>query len=114
MPVSNVSFGRVVVAVGKDRNIDRLHRKMTPQLRHGTAVVRDVTEKYYYIGQPGMLLADAARSGKKIEVYITDKDVEKFKKQEPGWDTIEGVLTKMAEIVKVDDMSLSEAFDKII
>lgn len=112
MKVSNVSFGKVIAVSGKESKIKKVNDRLSYRKQNGLVAMRDVTKYYQYAPLTGSL-AQAAQNGNKIEVYITGDDVKKMN-SEPGWKTMDGVLSHLSVYIDLAKISVGEAVERII
>ncbi len=112
MKVANVSFGKVVAVMGKDKKIKKINEKLSHKRQNGLIAMRDVTQHYKFAPSTGVL-AQAAQNGNNIEIYITGDDVEKMNR-DPEWKSIEGILSHLSRCFDATKLSVSETVEKIV
>lgn len=113
MRTANVSFGKVTAVSGRVSKVNKLNSRLEQKLKNGRVIMRDVTH-IYKNAPAGYAIADAAANGHKVEVYITGEDVKKIKNKEPGWNTLESVLSQITSYFSLSGVSINEAVQKIM
>lgn len=112
MKTSSISFGKVIAVSGKNSKVKRINDRLESRKKNGLVVMRDVTN-HYRTAPSGYSLADAARKGDRIEIYITGDDIKKMNKDN-SWKTIDGVLSHISSYCDLAQVTVNEAIEKII
>ena len=107
MHVSNVSFGNLIAVYGNPKKIDKIDRKVGT-----TAMVKDVTAKYKS-SKPSGVLAQAAQSGNKVKLYITNPERFYIVNGYDGWGTISDIAEHIQDYYDINKMSISQVTDII-
>ena len=111
--VGNVSVGNVVAILGRHEKMKGFHDIISKDnaLKRRIAL-RDVTSKYQYAPSNG-LMAQSAQRGDSVEILITGKDLENMSNRVDGWDTMDGLLTKLTSFIKLDNIKPEVAIQKL-
>ncbi|MCD7779284.1 MAG: hypothetical protein LUH05_01265 [Candidatus Gastranaerophilales bacterium] len=112
MPVNNVSFGSVIAVSGKPKKVNKVSSRLYTQMQVGDIIMKDVTSVYKNASSEGML-AQSAQRGDKVEIYITGKDVDKVRNQEPEWDTLGGILSNLSTYFNLNRNTVEETVNSI-
>lgn len=113
MSVGRISFGRVIAVSGKEKKVQRINQILKPQTQSGNIMIKDVTKSYINSASWGAM-AQAAQRGEKIEIYITGDDVQRVKRREQNWDTINGILSNLTSYQNVNEASVRDVVNDII
>lgn len=112
MKTADVSFGRVVAIYGKQNKVEKINRRLQYRADHGQVVMKDVTNRYKTAPSDG-LLAKSAQNGDKIEIYITGDDIKNLN-NDPGWRTLDGILSNISAFYDAAKVTVGEAVEKIM
>lgn len=107
MHVSNVSFGNLIAVYGSPKKVDKVDRKIGTK-----AMIKDVTTKYK-TAMPVGVLAQAAQSGNKVKLYITNPERYYIETGCDGWSKISDIAEHIQDYYDVNKMSISEVTDVI-
>ena len=113
MSIGKISFGSVIAISGKEKRVRRVNQRLRPQTQSGKVMLKDVTRKYMNAAYWGVM-AQAAQRGDKVEIYITGTDVQKVKKRDPNWDSIDGILSNLTDYHNVNETPVQDVVDDII
>lgn len=112
MPVNNVSFGSVIAVTADRRKIQKINNNLAPHAKNGVIIMKDVTAQYR-LGVTNGVLAKAAQQGDVVQIYITGDDVNKVKRKDKEWNTLDGILSHLSTHFSAKKMSAYEAVSKI-
>ncbi len=113
MEVSSPSFGRVIAVSGQSRKIQKITKKLTAEINSGNLMVKNITSFYKYSPSSGEM-AQAARKGEIIDLFISGEDVAKIKQKQEGWINISDILSHMQDHINAANMSIAEIVDTIL
>lgn len=110
MQLSNVSFGRVVTVSGNPKKIKNIDKKLAAT---GQVMMKDVTD-YYQSAMPSGEMAQAARKGDKVKLYITGQERKSVENSEPGWRSINDILGHIQKYYDANKLSISEVVSNVL
>lgn len=113
MQVSKVSFGKVIAASGKEKKMKKITQKLDAKMKSREIIVRDVTGIYKNTLSGGEM-AKAAQRGDVIDLFVSGKDAEKMRKKEPGWSSINEVLSHLEDYININDMSIGDVISRVL
>jgi len=102
MQVSKVSFGSLVTVYGKPKAIAKIDKNVYNQ-----AMIKDVTS-IFQASLPSFVLADAARKGNKVKLYITGEERRFVEAGKQGWKTISNLLDNIRDPYNANEMSTKQ------
>lgn len=110
MQLNNVSFGQVVTVSGNPKKIKNIDKKLAAT---GQVMMKDVTD-YYQSAMPNGEMAQAARKGDKVKLYITGRERKAVENSEPGWKSITDILSHIQRYYDANKLSLSQVMGYIL
>lgn len=110
MQFNNVSFGRVVTVSGTPKKIKNIDKKLAAT---GQVMMKDVTD-YYQSAMPNGEMAQAARKGDKVKLYITGSERKSIENSEPGWKSINDILSHMSKYYDANKLSISQIVENVL
>lgn len=110
MQVSNVSFGQVVTVSGTPKKIKNIDKKIAAS---GQVMIKDVTD-YYQRAMPTGEMAQAARNGNKIKLYITGDERKAVENAQPGWRSLNDILEHIQKYYDANKLSISQVVTSVI
>ena len=113
MSINPISFGKVTAVSGKPKKMDRLNASLSTEAKNGTVMIKDVTGLYKTSFIDG-LMGQAAKKGDKVSIYITGNDIDKIKKREPNWDSINGIVSNLKEYYNLEIISVHDTIRRIL
>lgn len=113
MSIGKISFGSVIAVSGKKKKVNKVNQKLTDKIQSGEIMIKDVTRAYINLPSWGAM-AQAAQRGEKVEIYITGDDVQKVKRREQNWDTINGILSNLTSYHNVNENPVKDIVNNII
>lgn len=113
MEVSSTSFGRVIAVSGQPKKIQKITKKLTSEINSGNVMVKNITSFYKYSPSTGEM-AQAAKKGETIDLFISGEDVAKIKQKKEGWINITDILSHLQDHINAANMSITEVVDTIL
>lgn len=110
MQVCNVSFGKVITVSGAPKKIKNIDRKLA---NTGQVMIKDVTD-YYQSAMPSGEMAQAARNGNKVKLYITGKERKAVESSMQGWRSINDILGHLDKYIDANKLSISETVESVL
>ena len=75
-------------------------------------MIKDATD-YYRSAMPDGQLAQAARKGNKIKLYITGEEKTAVEEAKPGWKNITDILSHLQNYYDATSLSISQVVDLV-
>lgn len=110
MQLYNVSFGKVTTVSGSPRKIKSIDKKLS---NTGKVMIKDVTD-YYQSAMPSGEMAQAARNGNKVKLYITGDERKSIENSEIGWRSINDILGHLQAYIDANKESISEVVNNVL
>ena len=108
MQVSKVSFGSLVAVSGKAKKMKNIDKMLS-----SSAMIKDVTSTFQ-ISFPSGTLAQAARRGYKVKLYITGNERKFIENKKKGWKTLSNLLENIEDYFDANKTSISQISEAIL
>ena len=108
MQVSKVSFGTLVAVFGTPKKIRNIDKRLS-----SAAMIKDVTSTFQF-SFPSGTLAQAARRGDQVKLYITGKERNLIESEKTGWKTPSNLLENVQDYFDGNKMSVGEVVEHIL
>lgn len=110
MQVQNISFGKVITVSGAPKRIKNIEQRLAGS---GQVMIKDVTD-HYKSAMPTGEIAKAAQKGNKIKLFLTGADKKAVEKSEPGWKSINEMLSHMQQYFDANRFSTAQIVEAVL